>query len=69
MLIQRLVGLRDSGKTVNLLHAFSAFSNGELSRLSIKLLSEVWQMLLPSTALEDHIIELKIQGLTLLTMK
>jgi cytochrome P450 len=30
MLINRLTGLRDSGKVVNLLHALSAFSNGEL---------------------------------------
>lgn len=28
MLIKRLMGLKDSGKVVNLLHAFSAFSNG-----------------------------------------
>jgi cytochrome P450 len=30
-LVERLVALKDSGKVVNLLHALSAFSNGQLS--------------------------------------
>jgi hypothetical protein len=63
MLIKRLVELKDSGKVVNLLHALSAFSNGNsISTLRARQANKS-QMLLQNTALGDHIIELKMKSL------